>query len=107
MGLSDNMLGGGMPLLQAVHGESVSVIGNGPDSGKSFQGIIEIEPDFEFEGQVATDRRAKTVVRFPVGASPNLKKMDKLKTADNRIWAATVRPAASYLTVDFELIEQL
>ena len=107
MGLSDKMLSGSLPLLQAVHAEPVQVIGAGPDSGKFFSGIIEIEQDFEFDGEVSSDRRAKRVVRFPVGASPNLKKLDKLKTSDKKVWTATVRPGIAFLTVDFELIETI
>lgn len=108
MSLSDSMLSGSaIPALQSVHSELVQVIGTGPDAGRFFNGIREIEQDFEFEGEVATDRRAKRMVRFPVGASPNLGKLDRLRTSDGKTWVATVRPGAAYLTVDFELIEKI
>ena len=107
MGLSDILLSGSLPNLQAVHAEPIQVIGSGPDSGKFFSGIIEIEPDFVFDGEVSNDRRSKRVVRFPVGKSPNLKKLDKLKTQGGRVWTATIMPGIAFLTVDFELIETI
>ncbi len=105
--LSDTMLQTGMmPCLESVHGETILVL-SGDDAGKSFTAINEIEPDINLESELLVDPRAKRILRFTdrPGNVPQLKKLDKFKTSDGKVWTATLRPGSAYLSVDFELAE--
>ena len=103
--LSDILLAGGCALqIEAIHGERVEVL-SGLDAGKFFIGVREIMPDMMFPSEIATDPRAKIVLRFREASTPRIEKTGKLKTDDGRIWNAVRRQEAGFLTNDYELTE--
>ena len=109
--ISDTMLAASaMPLLESVHGETVTVL-DGIDAGKKFTCIITHEPDVNLESDIMSDPRQKVMIRFTdrPGNVPSVgtKKLVKLKTADGKKWAATKQDFSAYLSVDFELVQIL
>lgn len=106
--ISDTMLAGGCAThLENVHAELVTVL-TGVNAGKKFLAINEIEQDINLTGELGNDPRGVRVLRFrnvtgnvPIG----LNKLDRIRTADGRVWAATLQPGSSYLTVDYRLAE--
>ena|ERR1039458_4086370 len=104
-GLSDLMLGGGCALhVEALHGERVRVL-SGPDAGRSFAAVMEVEPDLGLEMALGNDPRGKRVLRFREPAVPRLGSQDVVETDDGKRWRAVRRPDSAYLTVDFDLME--
>lgn len=104
-GLSDIMLAGSCAvLIENLHAETVAVL-TGPDTGKSFAAVKEVEPDVAFDSELSPDYRAKRVLRFRIPNVPNLSSQDRIKTADGLVWRAVRRPDSAYLTVDFELTQ--
>jgi|SRR5579862_1093324 len=102
-GVSDIMLGGSCAVLvENLHAESVLVL-TGPDVGKSFLAVNEVQPDIAFDSELSTDYRAKRVLRFRIPNVPNLSSQDRVQTADGLLWRAVRRPDSAYLTADFEL----
>lgn len=106
--LSDTLLAGGaIPLLEVVHGETITVL-TGPDAGKKFTAINEIEPDTNLVGEIATDARGTRYLHFNAASPyPRLGKLDKVQTSDGRKWKATLEPNSSYLTVDYKIVQTI
>lgn len=106
-GLSETMLGtSAMPLLDAVHGEWITVL-DGVDAGKKFYGIFEHQQDQVLESDLMNDPRGKRYLRFtdrPGNVPTANKKMVKMKVG-NKTYSATRQDFSAFLSVDFELLE--
>ena len=104
IGISDMMLTGGAGvLIPSLHGETVTVL-NGPDAGKTFTAVVEIEHDQTLSADgMGMDRRAKRMIRFTVGSVPRLKGKTQIQTSDGKQWWTVDDPQNGYLTTDFEL----
>ena len=102
--LSDMMLTGGAGvLIPALHGETVTVL-SGPDAGKSYTAVIEVEHDIVMNGDgLGMDRRAKRFCRFTNGNIPRLRGDTQIKTSDGKKWNVVDDPQNGYLTTDFEI----
>ena len=103
-GLSDIMLASGAGvLIPALHGETVTVL-NGPDTGKTFTAVIEVEHDLSLSGEgLGMDRRAKRIARFTDGSVPTMTGKTQIQTGDGKKWLVINDPQNGYLTTDFEL----
>ena len=105
--LSDNLLAGGCALQsEAIHGQIVKVL-DGPDAGKSFPAVREVESDQILMTEHGPDPRAKIVLRFREAATPNLVDQGRVKMEDGSIWRAVRRQEAGFLTNDYELVEKV
>jgi hypothetical protein len=103
--LSDQMLASGCARqIEAIHGEPVVVL-EGPDAGKTFTAVREIESDQILTTDLGIDPRAKIFLRFIDGTEPRIGLAGRLKTGDGKIWNAVRRQEANFLTQDFELTE--
>lgn len=103
--LSDTLLAGGCARhIQAIHGDRVQVL-DGPDAGRFFDAVREIESDQILSTELGEDPRAKIFLRFIEGSEPQLGSQGKIKTDDGRKWNAIRRQEASFLTTDYELTE--
>ncbi len=89
--------------LQTVHGETVRVL-SGPEAGKDFKCIIEVETDLNIDSEMGQDVRGKRIARFRTPPSHNNKPF-VMRTDDGRQWKATRQPGQAHLTTDFELVE--
>jgi hypothetical protein len=104
--IGDDMLAAGcVENILAVHGEPFTVLGNGPDAGLTFIGVVEFETDMVMDTELGADPRGKRVVRFKLGAHPILASQDLLRDAANKKWRAVQRPNNFHLTMDYEVIE--
>jgi hypothetical protein len=99
--IADTLLARGCAITEHIHGEPVVVL-SGADAGKTFFGVIEIEPDTVLTTDLGEDARPKVIARFR--SPPSLKQTDAIQTADGRKWHAVRQPGHAHLTVDFELI---
>jgi hypothetical protein len=106
MSISDQALSCGALSSEAIHGESIKILG-GPDAGKTFIGIVEIESDFDLETGLGLDPRGKRVVRFRLPNVPNIESQTTVQIEDGTRWKAVRLPRNNYLTADFELKEQV
>ncbi len=103
--LSDTLLAGGCARhIEAIHGELVEVL-DGPDAGKKFMAVREVESDQMLVTELGADPRAKIVIRFIDGTEPPLGMNGKVKTDDGRQWTAVRRQEGAFLTQDYELTE--
>ena len=101
--VSDALLAAGLiPQLEAVHGESIVML-SGDDAGKTFTGIISLEQDLVFSGDIGEDRRAKRTVSF-LGLVPSITSHAMLQDGSGRKWKAVRMPGDTYLSTDFELV---
>ncbi len=102
---SDIMLAGGCARhIEAIHGELVMVL-DGPDAGKSFTAVREIQSDQILMSELGEDPRAKIVLRFIDGTEPQLGMSGQVQTDDGKKWNAVRRQEANFLTQDYELTE--
>lgn len=99
---AERLLAAATASLEYVHGETLTVV-SGPDAGRKFVAVVEIESDVTTATNLGEDLRPKRVARFRI--APNLRHSDALQTDDGRRWRAVRQPGASFLTVDFELVE--
>lgn len=98
------MLAGGCAKnIDAVHGEQIEIL-SGPDAGKTFNAVIEVEPDQGLFTEQGNDKRAKIVLRF-LGDGPQLGMTGKIKRDSGKIYQANSRDEADFLTTDYELTE--
>lgn len=101
--LSDRMLASGCAAqVAAIHGEQVEVL-DGPDAGRFFTAVREIESDQVLSTDLGLDPRAKIFLRFI--EPPRIGLAGKVKTDDGKRWNAVRRQEANFLTQDFELTE--
>lgn len=100
--ISDTLLTSGTAShIEAVHGERVQIL-DGPDAGKWFIAVREVESD-QVITDLGVDARSKIVLRFT--KTPAITKQGTVKTDDNKIWKAVRRQEANFLTQDFELTQ--
>lgn len=106
MSLSDKMLAGGCALhVEALHGDVILIL-DGPDAGKNFVAVREIEQDMILNTDLGADPRAKRMLRFrDVIPLPRINSQTRIKTEDGKIWTAVRNPGDGFLTVDYELTE--
>lgn len=101
--LSTQLLSSGCArAIEAVHGESIKIL-SGPDQGKIFIGVVEIESDLAITSDLGADARAKVIARFR--GDPKIDSQEKVQTADGKRWTAIRREFSAFLTNDFELKE--
>lgn len=104
--IADNMLAAGVAShIEAIHGEPVFVE-TGPDAGRTFTAVVEIDTDAELEAALAgpRDRRARRQFRF-LNAVPQLSPNFILRTADGRRWSLVDHSQGGYLSTDFQAVE--
>jgi hypothetical protein len=103
--ISDRLLAGGCAQhIAAIHGEQIQVL-SGPDAGRFFTAVREVEADQILTTDLGIDPRGKIVLRFIDGTEPQLGLTGRVKTDDGKIWNAVRRQEANFLTQDFELTE--
>ena len=87
----------------AIHGETVAVL-SGADAGKSFIGVILVEPAVML-GDLVEDPREKVTATFARTSCPALSPRDTIRDESGNLWSAVKRtnnPADN--TVEFELL---
>jgi hypothetical protein len=92
--------------VESIHGETIEVL-SGSLAGQKFTGVRETESDQVFSSELGIDPRAKRIIRFREGHAPELGSQDRIRTSDGKTWTAVRQPESAYLTVDFELIENV
>ena len=101
--LADALFAAGLiPNLEQVSGETITML-SGDDAGKSFVGVISLEQDLVFTGDLGEDRRAKRTISF-MSAAPNITSHALLQDGAGRKWKAVRMPGDAYLATDFELV---
>lgn len=101
------MLAGGTRLVEALHGEVITVL-SGVNAGQKFTAVRETQADQILITDLGQDGRAKRVMRFREGGPvPVLAPADKIATDDGKTWTAVRAPQDGYQTTDFELTEVL
>jgi hypothetical protein len=102
--LADSLFAAGLiPQTEAVHGETITML-SGADAGVSFIGVVTLEQDVVFSGDIGEDRRAKRTVSF-LGNVPRIAGHASLKDGSGRKWKAVRMPGDSHLSTDFELVD--
>ena len=90
--LSDTMLAGGCAQhIEAIHGERVQVL-DGPDAGKWFSAVREIQGDQILTSDLGEDPRAKIFLRFIEGSEPQL---GSLRQGEDRVTAGNGTPSGA------------
>ena len=101
--LADALFSAGLiPQVEAVHGELVTML-SGDDAGKTFTGVISLETDLVFSGDIGEDRRAKRTISF-LGTVPTITSHAMLQDGRGLKWKAVRMPGDTYLSTDFELV---
>lgn len=88
--------------IEGVHGEPIKIL-SGPDTGKTFIGVVETESDLGLTSELGVDPRAKIIVHFR--DSPRIASQETVATSDGKKWTAIRREFSAFLTNDFELRE--
>lgn len=102
-----SLAGGAVASVAAVHGESI-IVTFGKLAGLTFYGVIEAGQDEIITTALGEDPRGKWFIRFDLnGNVPGLQSQDRFIDESNRIWKVVKIFAGSYLTQDYEIIEEV
>ena len=88
--------------IEAIHGEPVEIL-SGPDAGKIFTAVREVESDQVLSTDLGIDPRGKIFLRFR--GEPQIGDQGRVQTDDGRKWNAVRRQESHFLTNDYELTE--
>ena len=101
--LADTLLTVGLiPNLESVHGEVVTML-SGDDAGNTYTGVITLETDLVFSGDLGSDRRGKRTISF-LGTVPTITSHSQLQDSAGKTWKVIRLPGDAYLATDFELV---
>jgi hypothetical protein len=102
--LADALFQAGLiPQVEAVHGELITML-SGDDAGRTYTGVISLEQDLVFNGDIGEDRRAKRTISFMGASVPRITSHATLRDGRGLTWKAIRMPGDAYLSTDFELV---
>jgi hypothetical protein len=104
MSLADRMLATGAALhVERLHGDAVQIL-EGPDAGKTFTAVVEIEQDTIIDTELGQDPRPRRMLRFREGNAPTITGPTRVRV-NGQTYSINRVNGAAYLTTDFEMTE--